>query len=193
VIPSGLDLGLFRLIPRDEARRHLGLPADKRLVLFAGDPALPRKRHWLAKAALDLVDPSLGAELVVAWGAPHSDIPFYMNACDALVFTSMQEGSPNVVKEALACDLPVVSVAVGDVPLRLQHIAGCELCADDRPATIARALERVLREGRRIAGRETVQALDERRLTQDVIAIYRSVLTRQKPWPQAMQATDALS
>ncbi len=193
VIPSGLDLGLFRLIPQNEARRHLALPADKRLVLFAGDPALTRKRYWLAKAALELVDPSLGAELVVAWGAPHSDIPFYMNACDALVFTSMQEGSPNVVKEALACDLPVVSVAVGDVPLRLQRIEGCELCADDQPATIARALERVLRAGRRIAGRETIQALDERRLTQDVIAIYRSVLTRQKPSLQAMQATDAVS
>ncbi|HEV2672601.1 MAG TPA: glycosyltransferase [Gemmatimonadales bacterium] len=193
VIPSGLDLSLFRLIPQDEARRHLALPADKRLVLFAGDPALPRKRYWLAKAALDLVDPSLGAELVVAWGAPHSDIPFYMNACDALVFTSMQEGSPNVVKEALACDLPVVSVAVGDVPLRLQRIAGCELCADDQPATIARALERVLRQRRRVAGREAVQELDERRLTQDVIAIYRSVLTRQQPWTQAMHATDAIS
>jgi len=75
-----------------------------------------------------------------------------MSACDALVFTSMLEGSPNVVKEALACDLPVVSVPVGDVATRLRGVAGCELCADERPETIAAALERVLRRGGRAAG-----------------------------------------
>lgn len=176
VIPSGLDFSLFRLIPRDEARRHLGLPLDKRLVLFAGKPALPRKRYDLAKASVELLSRTLPAELVVAWGVAHADIPYYMNACDALVFTSRQEGSPNVVKEALACNLPVVSVPVGDVPLRLAGVEGCELCTDDRPATIAAALERVLRRRARCAGREAVQDLDETRLAQRVIGIYRSVL-----------------
>ena len=171
VIPSGLDLRLFRPIPRDEARHRLGMPLDKRLVLFAGDPALPRKRFALARAALDVLNRSLAAELVVAWGVSHGDVPCFMSACDALVFTSMQEGSPNVVKEALACDLPVVSVAVGDVPARLRGVAGCELCADDRPETIAAALERVLRRRQRIAGHDAVQELDEHKLTQEVIAI----------------------
>lgn len=193
VIPSGLDLSLFRLIPRDEARLHLGAPPDKRLVLFAGDPALARKRYGLARAAVDILDRSLPTELVVAWGAPHTEIPYFMNACDALVFTSMQEGSPNVVKEALACNLPVVSVPVGDVAVRLRGVEGCELCGDDRPATIAAALERVLRRGRRAAGREAVQDLDERTLTQEVLAIYRSVLAQRDPSPQVVQASDAVS
>ena len=48
-----------------------------------------------------------------------------MNACDALLFVSMYEGSPNIVKEALACNLPIVSVAVGDVAERLEGVAGC--------------------------------------------------------------------
>ncbi len=178
VIPSGLDFDLFRIIPRDEARRHLGLPADKRLVLFAGDPQSPRKRGALAREAVDLLNGSLAAELVVAWAVPHTDMPFFMNACDAMVFTSRQEGSPNVVKEALACNLPVVSVPVGDVPERITGVAGCELCADDRPETIAAALERVLRRGGRAAGREAVRDLDERGTTQHVIAIYRAVLGR---------------
>src|SRR6266540_2413763 len=176
VIPSGLDFDLFRIIPRDEARRHLGLPADKRLVLFAGDPQSPRKRGALAREAVELLSGSLAAELVVAWAVPHTDMPFFMNACDAMVFTSRQEGSPNVVKEALACNLPVVSVPVGDVPLRITGVAGCELCADDRPETIAAALERVLRRGGRSTGRVAVQELDERLLTQRVIEIYHSVM-----------------
>lgn len=193
VIPSGLDLSLFRVIPQEDARRELGLPPEKRLVLFAGDPALPRKRFELARAAMALVDRDLDAELVIAWGAPHPHIPLYMNACDALVFTSMQEGSPNVVKEALACNLPVVSVPVGDVPLRLRGVEGCELCDDDRPGTIAAALERVLRQRRRAAGRESVTPLDERHLTQRVIAIYHSVISGRTTSPQGMHASDAVS
>jgi glycosyltransferase involved in cell wall biosynthesis len=88
----------------------------------------------------------------------------------------MQEGSPNAVKEALACNLPVVSVKVGDVPLRLRGIAGCELCPDDRAETIAAALERVLRRGSRIDGRSAMRQLDEHLLTLRLIDIYRSVL-----------------
>jgi len=120
------------------------------------------------------------ARLVVAWRVPHRDIPLYMSACDALVFTSMQEGSPNVVKEALACDLPVVSVSVGDVAQHIQNLDGCELCLDDSPETIAAALGRVLRRDGRIAGREAVQALDENVMTRKVLNIYKSILGEEK-------------
>src|SRR6266699_1280052 len=133
VIPSGLDLSLFRPIPRDEARQRLGLPLDRRLVLFAGDPALARKRFALARAA------------------------------------------------------------VGDVPARLGGIAGCELCPDDRPETIAAALERVLRRRQRIAGHEAVRDLDEAKLTQEVIAIYRSVVARRDSGRVVVEAPDAVS
>ena len=68
----------------------------------------PASRYQLAQPEVQ------AADLIVAWGVPHDDMPYFMSACDALVFTSMQEGSPNAVKEALACNLPVVSVPVGD-------------------------------------------------------------------------------
>jgi teichuronic acid biosynthesis glycosyltransferase TuaC len=183
VIPSGLDLSVFRLIPRAEARRHLGLPEDKRLVLFGGNPACLRKRFALARDAVEILKQNGGpaTELIIAWGVPHSDMPYYMSACDALVFTSMQEGSPNVVKEALASNLPVVSVRVGDVPTRLQGVTASELCADERPETIAAALARVLQVPQRSNGRETVMQLDEHVITAKVIGVYRSVL---KPPPQ---------
>ena len=179
VIPSGLDLSSFRVVPRDVARSYLGLPSDKRLVLFGGNPACLRKRFALARDAVELLNRNggPGAELVVAWGVPHTDMPYYMNACDALVFTSMQEGSPNVVKEALACNLPVVSVPVGDVPTRLLGVTPSELCADERPETIAAALARVLREPQRSNGRDSVMQLDEKAITAKVIGVYRSVLT----------------
>ncbi len=178
VIPSGIDFDRFRLIPQAEARRHLGLPLERRLVLFVGSPELPRKRYRLAREAVARLNLTLPAELVLGWAVPHTDIPYYMNACDVLVFTSLQEGSPNVVKEALACNLPVVSVAVGDVAERLRGIAGCEVCDEDRAETIAAALERVLRRGGRAAARPAVQELDERRMTERVLAVYRAVIAR---------------
>src|SRR6266480_3279512 len=176
VIPSGLDLERFRLIPQAEARRHLGLPAEGRLVLFVGSPTSSRKRYDLARQAVDIVKRSGPVELVLGWAVPHEQIPYFMNACDALVFTSRQEGSPNVVKEALACNLPVVSVAIGDVPERLRDVAGSEVCADDQPETIAAALVRALRRGERTASRDGVLALDEHVITERVIGVYRSVL-----------------
>jgi glycosyltransferase involved in cell wall biosynthesis len=176
VIPSGLDLDLFRPHPQDEARQALGLDQAARLVLFVGSPRETRKRHRLAERAVELLNERLAAKLIVAWGVTHDKIPLYMSAADVLVVTSMQEGSTNVVKEALACDLPVVSVPVGDVPERLKDVAGTEVCADERPQTIAAALERVLRRGGRVEGRAAVRELDEHILTEKVIKIYRSVL-----------------
>jgi glycosyltransferase involved in cell wall biosynthesis len=189
VLPSGLDLSLFRPLPRTAARRDLGLPPDRRLVLFAGDPALPRKRYGLAQQAVEWLNRSLPAELIVAWGVPHTDMPRMMSACDVLVFTSMQEGSPNVVKEALACDLPVVSVPVGDVAERLRGIEGCELCPDERPETIAAALARVLERGQRVAGRQAVTQLNETAMTAQLMELYQSVLRRPPVGAHPAQAT----
>jgi teichuronic acid biosynthesis glycosyltransferase TuaC len=189
VMPSGIDFDLFRPEPRDTARRRLGLPLDQRLVLFVGNPGLARKRYALAQSAVDIVNDSQPTRLMVGWEMPHRQIAELMNACDALVLTSMQEGSPNSVKEALACNLPVVSVPVGDVATRLRGIAGCELCPDDRAASIAAALDRVLSRGQRIDGRSAVRDLDERLLTEQLIGIYRSVLPATKSRPAGAEAS----
>jgi teichuronic acid biosynthesis glycosyltransferase TuaC len=176
VIPSGLDLDRFAIIPQQAARQRLGLPLDRRLVLFVCNPSDARKRYPLSQRAVSLLDPALNAQLVVAWRVPHAAIPLFMNAADALIFTSLLEGSPNAVKEALACDLPVVSVAVGDVPERLSGLDNCVVCADDRPETIARELTQVLLRQERAKSRPSVLDLDERVLTQRLIDIYLGIL-----------------
>ena len=192
VMPSGVDLELFTPTPRNEARARLGLPLDRRLVLFAGRPTQARKRYGLAARAVELLSRTLPAELLVAWGVPHEEVPLYMSAADALVFTSMQEGSPNVVKEALACDLPVVSVPVGDVAERLDGIEGCELCADDRAETIAAALERVLVRGGRIDARDRMRALDEQSITRRLLDVYAAAAGRPAAASPAREATHEL-
>jgi glycosyltransferase involved in cell wall biosynthesis len=177
IIPTGLDFDKIPTMPRDAARRELGLSLSERLVLFVGSPTEPVKRYPLAQQAVEVLNRTYPATLVLGSGRPHREILVLMNACDALVVTSIQEGSPGVVKEALACNLPIVSLNVGDVPFRVKGIAGCEICANEQPETIAASLERVLRRGERIRGREAVADLDERRLAARVIAVYQSVLS----------------
>jgi len=64
-------------------------------------------------------------------GVPNAEVPFWLNASDALLLTSQHEGSPTIVKEALGCGLPVVSVDVGDVAERIERIEGCHLAQPD--------------------------------------------------------------
>jgi glycosyltransferase involved in cell wall biosynthesis len=180
IIPSGLDFDRLPLIPKLEARRQLGLSESKRLVLFVGNPAEARKRHGLAQAVVSRLDSRLDAELVVAWRVPHALVATYMNACDALLFVSMYEGSPNVVKEALACNLPVVSVAVGDVPERLRDVPGCRLVSTDDPDALASALNEVLATGARTHSRDSVQDLDENVLAQRTLNVYRTAMNARR-------------
>ena len=178
VIPSGLDLELFEPCPQPEAQARLGLAPGRRYILFAASPDKPEKRFSLARAAVDRLDPDSRAELIVAAGIDPRLMPLYMNACDVLLLTSAQEGSPNVVKEALACNLPVVSTDVGDVADRIGRVDGCELCQRDDPAVVAAALAAVLKRGRRVKGRAAVGGLDEAILTRQVIAVYERALSR---------------
>ena len=194
VIPSGLDLETFRPLPQTECRKLLGLPAEKSLVLFAASTIEnQRKRYGLAQEAVNLLKNKRDTELVVANKVEHKQIPVYMAACDALLLTSKHEGSPNVVKEALACNLPVVSVDVGDVRSRIEPIAGCALCTDDSPQAIADALDLVLRVPKRIDGRPHVRDLDENSIAEQVIGVYRRALANYSPESKLINGGDRKS
>src|SRR5579872_5201726 len=178
VIPSGLDFSRLPLMPRAEARRQLDLPLAQPLVLFVGNPAEARKRYELARAVVARLPEDLHAELIVVWGVSPERVPVYMNACDALLFTSRWEGSPNAVKESLACNLPIVSSDVGDVHERLKGLNGCVVCSGDDPDAMATALAEILRRCERTNGRSAVLDLDENRLAQQMISIYQHAVSK---------------
>jgi glycosyltransferase involved in cell wall biosynthesis len=181
IIPSGLDLESFKPAPKGEARQQLGLPLSKPLILFAASTLdNPRKRYGLATEAVDMLKGSYEAELVVANNVPHSEMPKYMNACDALLLTSVHEGSPNVVKEALACNLPVVSVDVGDVAERIGAVDGCFVCRDQSAHSIASALSKVLDERRRVNGTDAICQLSEEVTARKVIEVYKKAIRKGK-------------
>jgi glycosyltransferase involved in cell wall biosynthesis len=176
VIPAGIDLDRFRPLSMSEARRIIDLPLETRLILFIGNPDRTEKRYWLAQKSVEILARGMDVRLVLANNVPNYQMPLYMNACDVLVVTSSTEGSPNIVKEALACDLPIVSTDVGDVRQRIGNVDGCLVCKDDNPNTIASALNQILDRPGRINGRNTVLDLDERCLARQVIAVYEKLL-----------------
>jgi teichuronic acid biosynthesis glycosyltransferase TuaC len=128
VIPCGVDLDLFRPVPQEEARSRLGLDRDKRYVVYAGRTG-PEKRLDIieeAVARLQANDPEV--HLLLLTKKAHEIVPLYLSAADALVLASDFEGSPTVIKEAMACNLPIVSTDVGDVAGLIGNTEGCYLC-----------------------------------------------------------------
>lgn len=158
LLPFGIDLDRFRPLDKAAAKRRLGFDPTRRHVLFASHYNRPEKNPELAfRTMAALADP--GVELVeFAPGVPPEDVPWLYAACDALLLTSRREGSPQVVKEAMACNLPLASTPVGDVPWLTRDTPGCFL-AEARPDALAGALRAALDRGASAGGRERLLAL----------------------------------
>ena len=154
VLPMGVDLSVFRPMDKETCRAEQGWRGDERLVLFNGNnPALKRLDIAERTVAL-LVGRGIPARLHVLTGGVGPDrMPQLMNACDALLLCSDREGSPTMVKEAMACGLPVVTSDVGDVRERLRDVRPGAVVAQDAEA-LAEALVPVLKDPVRSNGRE---------------------------------------
>ncbi len=175
IIPPGIDLNLFRPMPQEEARKALGLPLEKKLVLFAGQRRPDKRVHVVEEAVRRLQAEGWPVELLVASGEPHERVPLYMNAADVLVLVSRVEGSPMVIKEAMACNLPIVTGDLGDAREVIGDTEGCFFC-DRTVEGTARALAQALRFGRRTDGRKRVQHLSLQASAQRVLDVYKRVL-----------------
>jgi glycosyltransferase involved in cell wall biosynthesis len=177
VIPCGVDLTLFRRIPRDLARHRLGMDHAGPLILFPADPGIPVKGFQLFKEILlELRRRRPNVRWRPIHGVNREEVPTLLSAADALVMTSLAEGSPMVVKEALACDLPCVSVDVGDVGSVLATVPHCQVTRRD-PVAMADTIETILAGGHRAPGRDRVRqlGLDSQTVARRVVALYHEV------------------
>jgi glycosyltransferase involved in cell wall biosynthesis len=177
VLPSGVDIDLFRPIPRAEARQRLGWEHDAPVILFNAGHDVVNKRLDLAEVAADFVRrrlPDVRMEILRGEIAPDL-VPLFMNAADCLLVTSDSEGSPTIVQEAIATSLPIVSVDVGDVAERLRGISETRIVAR-RPDALSEALLDILQPPRRSNGREHATEISAARVAFELASLYRNTI-----------------
>lgn len=173
IIPNGVDLALFAPQPRESARAALGWPPAGHVLLFAADPHEQRKNWPLAEATrAALTARGHDVRLEAVHGRPQADMARAMNAADALLLPSLHEGSPNVVKEAMAVGLPVIAAPVGDCAERLRDVSPSWVVEPSVEA-FANAAAAVLADGRRSNGREVIaRTLSLEAVAKRVLAVY---------------------
>lgn len=174
VIPNGVDFDIFHPMDKKSARQKLALP-DSKLVMFIGDPTRPEKNFTLAEKAVNLLNDS-SVKLLRVYKTEPKLIPYYINAADVLILTSLWEGSPNVIKEAMACNCPIVSTDVADVKEQIGSVEGCFITGYE-PQEVAQKISQALKFNRKTDGREHISHLDSRDVARQVVQVYEKVLT----------------
>jgi glycosyltransferase involved in cell wall biosynthesis len=189
LIPNGVQLNQFKLYPGG-CREALGLDPEKQYVLFLGSTTDPNKNFNLVKSAVAQLNRP-GVELLNVFGVPHDTVVQYLNSVDVFTLCSFGEGSPNVVKEAMTCNCPLVVTPAGDAAWVVAGTPGC-FVADYSPEDFAEKLHAALdfaRETGRTRGRERILelGLDAAAIADKLIDVYKSLLPAQTEQVAAMR------
>ena len=165
VIPNGFSEDLFYPQDRDECRKKLNLPLDKKIILTVGNLVDVKGHKYLIEAmerlskqrtdifcvivgsgflqsALEEQINAAGLEesVFLAGGKPHEEIPVWMNACDVFVLPSLNEGNPTVMFECLGCGKPFVGTDVGGIGEIIEPERNGLLCLPRDPECLATAI-----------------------------------------------------
>ena len=173
LLPCGVDMSDLQLTNKTEARQKRGLDANKRYVLFSGAFDNAVKNASLAKKTIALLQDD-NVELRELKGFSRDEVTLFMCAADVFFMTSYTEGSPQVIKEAMACGCPIVSVDVGDVKERVDGVAGCYVAKTREPKELADLLRVAIAFDGKTNGREKVAAdgLDNKQIAEKLMRIY---------------------
>ena len=176
LLPCGIDMSDLQLTEKNKARQKMGLGADKKYILFSGAFDNKVKNAPLAKEVVALLNEKC-VELLELKNYSREEVTLLMCAADAFLMTSLSEGSPQVIKEALACGCPIVSTDVGDVRERTEGIEGCYVANSRNPEELADLLKKALTFGKKTNGREKIIAdgLDNKQVAERLIDIYRRI------------------
>ncbi len=179
IIPNGINMDRFKPLDKDACKKDLGLALDHRYLLFVADPNDSRKNYKGASAAVELLNKREGHdfELLCPFPVDNQMLPLYYSSCDALVFPSKAEGSPNAVKEAMACNMPIVATPVGDIEWLFDKTEGLQISSFE-PQDMADGLERVIEQSYSNGRKRIVNlGLAADLIAEKLITIYKSLIT----------------
>ena len=172
IIPCGINLAEFKPTDKLEAQITLKLNPKKKNILFSSSFENKIKNYPLAKEAIKLVDEEI--ELLELKNKDRYEVNLLLNACDLLLLTSLAEGSPQIIKEAMACNCPIVSTDVGDVKEVIGDTEGCYITSFV-PNDVAEKIEKAIDLGKRTNGREKIGRFDNMIIAEKIYKIYKKV------------------
>lgn len=170
IIPNGVDFKSYKEIEKSFSKDKLGLLKNKEFILFPADPKRPEKNFKLFEEVFRL-SANNKYEYIYFDDTPNEMTPFFYNASEIVVLTSFHEGSPNVIKEAMACNIPIVSTDVGDVKEVISNTDGCFITSYE-PKDIAAKIEMALKYNKKTTGRLDVKHLEDSNIAKKIIDIY---------------------
>lgn len=180
IVPNGVNTNHFLPINNEKAKEKLGLAKEINYALFLGDKGNERKNFGLSANAVSKVSKSYNISLLTPYPVSQEMLPYYMSAADVVLLSSYNEGSPNVIKEAMVCNRPIVSTNVGDVEWLFGYepghfIAGFDVA--DYASKLKLALDFSIKNGS-TNGRKRIKklGLDSQTIAQRIISIYKKVL-----------------
>jgi len=175
VIPCGVFFDLFKPFDKKEAKSKLGLDFQKSYVLFPGNPKVIRKNYALFKKVIDLLKVHFkDIEELILWGFNRKEVMYALNSAEMVLFTSFSEGSVTVLKEALACNTPVVSVDVGDSKEILDKLPGCHITTYDEDRLFEKTAK-VLKEKKQINYRNRIRHFSNKEIAKKIINLYERI------------------
>ena len=172
IIPCGVNLNLFKPIDKLASRDKLGLDHNYNYVLFSSSFNNKIKNAALAKLALSNFENIILLEMK---GYSREEVHLLMNAVDILIVTSHSETGPLVVKEALACNCPIVSTDVGDVKELANGTKNCYIVEYDAKQ-IEQRIRDILSSNKKSDGRAAVKHLSLEKIATDVYSVYKRVV-----------------
>lgn len=176
IIPCGVDLSLFEVIDKHKARSYFGYSDNDKMILFAGNFKNPVKNYPLAKDVVSELKPDV--KLIELKGFLRNEVGLLMNAVDAVLLTSFSEGSPQFIKEAMACNCPIVATNVGDIAERIKNVENCFVTSYDKNEIKSKLMQILEQDQPTTNGREEVlrQSLDAKSVAVELIKVYQKVL-----------------
>jgi glycosyltransferase involved in cell wall biosynthesis len=172
IIPCGIDFNIFHPIDRSLARKRMNLDQNKKYILFSSSFDNPVKNFPVAEKALEMS--GISAEFLELKGYSRKEVNLLLNAANLALLTSFSEGSPQFIKEAMACNTPVVSTDVGDVKELINTTNGCYI-AKSEPEDLAKKIKNAIKYNH-TEGRKNIQPLSNKIIAAKIADLYKTLL-----------------